>query len=108
MKCSKVYFFFLGVCSGVSQKAYSYSRISNGSYESKQALSSDEKECLLYGINGTNGSIAGLWRREIGVLDSAGDEYGGVLVDAEKLPSDPNVFARILRSSLSHWKIKVL
>ena len=42
------------------------------------------------------------------VLDAVDDEYGGVVVDPEKLPSNPNAFAYVLRSSLSHWEMKVI
>ncbi|KAJ0728617.1 putative hydrolase [Helianthus annuus] len=38
------------------------------------------------------------------VLDAFDDEYGGGVVNPEKLPSDTNVFVSILRSSLSLWR----
>ncbi|MFS8001705.1 hypothetical protein Hanom_Chr13g01193441 [Helianthus anomalus] len=41
------------------------------------------------------------------VLDAFDDEYGGGVVNPEKLPSDTNVFVSILRSSLSLWRTEV-
>ena len=38
------------------------------------------------------------------VLEAAVDEYGGVVVDADRLPSDKAAFARSLAASLSYWK----
>jgi len=38
------------------------------------------------------------------VLESADDEYGGVVVDADRLPTDKAAFARSLAASLSYWK----
>lgn len=58
-------------------------------------------------INGTNGSVSSLFLKKDRVLDAFDDEYEGVVVDPEQLPSNPHVFAYALRSSLHHWKIKV-
>lgn len=38
------------------------------------------------------------------VLEASEDEYGGVIVDADKLPSDEAAFAGSLAASLSYWK----
>jgi hypothetical protein len=38
------------------------------------------------------------------VLESTDDEYGGVVVDADRLPDDKAAFARSLAASLSYWK----
>jgi hypothetical protein len=38
------------------------------------------------------------------VLESTEDEYGGVIVDADRLPADKDAFARLLAASLSYWK----
>ncbi|KAM7491181.1 hypothetical protein LguiA_034102 [Lonicera macranthoides] len=57
-------------------------------------------------INGTNGATRSIYFGDISVLDAFDDEYGGVIVNPERLPSNPHVFASVLRSSLSHWKIK--
>ncbi|ESQ39874.1 hypothetical protein EUTSA_v10000934mg [Eutrema salsugineum] len=40
------------------------------------------------------------------LLDAYDDEYGGVVVDHEKLPSNPNAFTSMLRNSLSDWRRK--
>ncbi|KAI3844042.1 hypothetical protein MKX03_007060 [Papaver bracteatum] len=53
-------------------------------------------------IIGTNGAISSSSL----VLDSCDDEYDGVIVDPESLPSNTNTFASLLQSSLSHWKLK--
>ncbi|OVA16219.1 NUDIX hydrolase domain [Macleaya cordata] len=42
----------------------------------------------------------------LGLLDAYDDEYGGIIVDPERLPSSANAFASILRASLSNWKLK--
>ncbi|KAL4178599.1 hypothetical protein AMTRI_Chr13g115890 [Amborella trichopoda] len=39
-------------------------------------------------------------------LDASEDEYEGVIVNPERLPTNPNAFASILRVSLSHWQLK--
>ncbi|KAF8687930.1 hypothetical protein HU200_042522 [Digitaria exilis] len=38
------------------------------------------------------------------VLEATDDEYGGVVVDADRLPVDKAAFARRLVASLSYWK----
>lgn len=38
------------------------------------------------------------------VLEATDDEYGGVVVDADRLPVDKAAFARRLAASLSYWK----
>lgn len=40
-------------------------------------------------------------------LDAWDDEYGGIVVDANSLPSSANAFASALRASLTDWKLKV-
>lgn len=50
-------------------------------------------------INGINEAISR-------TLDYFDDEYGGVIVNPDKLPSNANVFASLLQSSLSQWIIK--
>lgn len=104
--------FVLFSCSGISPKA-SYSSLSNNSHQSKEAIGAVSRDNLasetyLSRVNGTNGAIPSHHSREMGVLDAVDDEYGGVVVDHEKLPSNTNAFAYVLRSSLSHWKMKVI
>lgn len=41
------------------------------------------------------------------LLDAFDDEYGGVVVDHGRLPSNPTVFTSMLQSSLSDWRRKV-
>lgn len=55
-------------------------------------------------INGTNCSISSLYSRNLRVLDAFDDEYGGVVIDSDRLPSDPYKFASLLRLSLFQWK----
>lgn len=49
-----------------------------------------------------------LFFRNVQVLEASDDRYDGVIINTETLPSNPNVFLSALRSSLRHWKIKVL
>ncbi|KAM6588350.1 nudix hydrolase 8 [Cannabis sativa] len=77
----------------------------NNRYLSKEVISSVNREKLstetyLSRFNGANGVT------QMRVLEAVDDEYGGVVVDPEKLPSNPNAFAYVLRSSLSHWTMK--
>lgn len=101
---------FLG--SGVFTKA-SYSSSSNGTYMLKRAISSDDREKsaaenYLYQINGTSVSSSGLFSRNVKALDACDDEYGGVVVDPDRLPVNPAAFASMLRFSLSRWKMTVI
>ncbi|MCL7051254.1 hypothetical protein MKW94_003358 [Papaver nudicaule] len=40
------------------------------------------------------------------LLDAYDDEYGGVIIEPEHLPSNASAFASILRTSLFNWKLK--
>ncbi|GMH23777.1 hypothetical protein Nepgr_025620 [Nepenthes gracilis] len=40
------------------------------------------------------------------LLDAWDDEYSGVIVDPESLPSSAKAFSSSLRASLSHWKLQ--
>ncbi|WCJ42606.1 hypothetical protein M5689_023403 [Euphorbia peplus] len=40
------------------------------------------------------------------MVDGWEDEYGGILIDPNSLPSSSNAFASSLRASLSHWKLE--
>ncbi|KAK4486495.1 hypothetical protein RD792_009178 [Penstemon davidsonii] len=90
----------------------SFSPRASYSSTSKNATSAIGQQDFLdscsYIINGTNvsNSSSSLIFENIGVLDACDDEYDGVVVSPEKLPSNPNVFASTLRSSMCHWKIK--
>ena len=61
-------------------------------------------ETSFHSINGINGSTFSLFSRNLRVLDAFDDEYGGVVIDPDRLPANPSVFARMLHLSLSHWK----
>ncbi|KAJ6327273.1 hypothetical protein OIU78_014198 [Salix suchowensis] len=96
-------------CRGISKKASYLS--SNGTYMPKRANSSVDKEKTavenyFYQISGTNGASSSLFSRNVGVLDACDDEYGGVVVDPDRLPANPDDFAPMLQFSLSHWKMK--
>ncbi|MCL7029024.1 hypothetical protein MKW94_001483 [Papaver nudicaule] len=40
------------------------------------------------------------------LLDAYDDEYGGVIIEPENLPSNASAFASILQTSLLNWKLK--
>ncbi|KAG7536091.1 NUDIX hydrolase domain [Arabidopsis suecica] len=86
----------------------------------KATLSSNTKSQSVYGgniaatadsgykINGVNLKSRTLISsvKERLLLDAYDDEYGGVIVDHGKLPSNPFAFASMLRASLSDWRRK--
>ncbi|XP_074301766.1 nudix hydrolase 8-like [Silene latifolia] len=57
-------------------------------------------------FNGINRALSSLFFTDTRTLDYFDDEYGGVIVNPERLPSNPHVFASLLQSSLSQWKNK--
>ncbi|XP_073283544.1 nudix hydrolase 8-like isoform X2 [Primulina huaijiensis] len=59
-----------------------------------------------YQIDRINRSSSSDFFQKIDILDALDDEYGGVVVNPERVPSNPDVFARALRLSVHHWKIK--
>ncbi|XP_015961261.1 nudix hydrolase 8 [Arachis duranensis] len=61
-------------------------------------------ETSFHSSNGLNGSTWSLFTRNLKVLEAYDDEYGGVVIDPDRLPTNPSVFARALNLSLSHWK----
>ncbi|XP_043690114.1 nudix hydrolase 8-like isoform X1 [Telopea speciosissima] len=89
---------------GVFLKAsYSNARTSN------QAIDSvgQDKFAVVNGssqIFRANGMSSIPFSRETSVLDAFQDEYGGIVVNPQRLPSNPHAFASILQSSLSRWK----
>lgn len=99
-------FFFVCVCAwtGVTAKAYNLS-ISNKAVSSI-GQENFAAETLGYQVNGANGATSALFLREMSVLDAYDDEYGGAIVNPERLPSNPRIFASRLGISLSHWKTK--
>ncbi|PHT39771.1 Nudix hydrolase 8 [Capsicum baccatum] len=79
---------------------------SSTSYDTTRSVSKRNflMHTFSYPINGANHTS--LYFRDKWVLDASDDEYGGVLVNPERLPSDPDKFTFALRASLSHWKAK--
>ncbi|XP_028069091.1 nudix hydrolase 8-like [Camellia sinensis] len=92
-------------CTGISPKV-SYLSTSNKAIISSVGQENFAVETFQYHINGTSGANSSLFFREMGVLDAFDDEYGGVIVNPERLPPHPKVFASRLHLSLSHWKTK--
>lgn len=88
----------------------SYSRVPNKASCSGGVSSiSQEKlaaEAFTHKINGTNGLSSKLFSRDSRLLDAADDQYDGIVIDPNGLPSNPIVFSSNLRFSLSHWKKK--
>ncbi|GLT91105.1 hypothetical protein SLE2022_090120 [Rubroshorea leprosula] len=93
---------------GVLPKAFFYSGTSSNAYVSKKAVCSINEEKFSTGnyIDQINGKKSSLFSGNMKVLHAIDDEFGGLVVDPERLPADPNAFASMLRSSLSHWKAK--
>lgn len=78
-----------------------------GSSVDKASISSGSAESYFNWITGINGgSSSGLFSRRTRLLEASDDEYDGVVVNPEGLPSDPDTFASQLTASLSHWRIK--
>ncbi|KAG6577669.1 Nudix hydrolase 8, partial [Cucurbita argyrosperma subsp. sororia] len=88
----------------------SYSRVPNKASCSGGVSSiSQEKlaaEAFTHKINGTNGLNSKLFSRDSRLLDADDDQYDGIVIDPNGLPSNPIVFSSNLRFSLSHWKKK--
>lgn len=92
-------------CKGIVLKV-SCASTSDNTYLPEKAIGSigQGKLSLSYRINGTNGTSSRLYCSDNRVLHAFDDEYGGVIVDPERLPANPNAFVSILHASLSHWK----
>ncbi|KAK4557774.1 hypothetical protein RGQ29_007511 [Quercus rubra] len=92
-------------CKGIVLKVTCAST-SDNTYLPEKAIGSigQGKLSLSYRINGTNGTSSRLYCSDNRVLHAFDDEYGGVIVDPERLPANPNAFVSILHASLSHWK----
>ncbi|KAH6790705.1 nudix hydrolase-like protein 8 [Perilla frutescens var. frutescens] len=90
-------------CRGFSPRA-SYSSTSPN--ETSAVSQHDLLDSYSCRINGKSGSNSSLFLKKDRVLDAFDDEYEGVVVNPEQLPSNPHVFASALRSSIHHWKIK--
>lgn len=55
------------------------------------------------GVNLKNRTLISAVKERL-LLDAFDDEYGGVVVDHGKLPSNPYTFTSMLRASLSDWR----
>ncbi|CAK9321584.1 unnamed protein product [Citrullus colocynthis] len=85
---------------GVPNKAYCSGAVSSIGQEKLPA------EALTHQINGTNGLSSKLFSKDFRLLDAVDDQYDGIVIDPNGLPSNPIVFSSNLRFSLSHWKKK--
>lgn len=91
---------------GLSLKTHS---VSDESYLADKAViysvGSDNlaAETSSHCINGINGSTSRFYYRNL-ILDAFDDEYGGVVIDPNRLPHNPYAFASMLCLSLSQWK----
>ena len=86
---------------GVPNKAYCSGAVSSIGQDKLPA------EGFTHQINGTNGLSSKLFSRDRRLLDAVDDQYDGIVIDPNGLPSNPVVFSSNLRFSLSHWKKKV-
>ncbi|KAL3743316.1 hypothetical protein ACJRO7_018592 [Eucalyptus globulus] len=96
-------------CLGSSVRAALSSKSNNAHTTSNGALSSSGPgvtESCLHHTCTTNSINSSVCSRDLRVLDGYDDEYGGFVVDPDKLPTNQNTFSLMLRSSLSHWKMK--
>lgn len=59
-------------------------------------------------LNGNGFSYPWPSSRKTYSLDAFADEYGGIVINSEKLPRNANAFASILHVSLSQWKLEVI
>lgn len=85
--------------------SYKIATSSSGNADSSNPLRVEHSK-----INGSNGVISNwnLTRNNYnGILDSFKDEYGGIIINADRLPRDPKAFADALPVSLSYWKLIV-
>lgn len=85
---------------------YSLSRSSSKDIDSTAPEIFLKSDSLI--INGSK-VAACLWPPPRGnyVLDAYEDEYGGIIIQSERLPWNANDFASALRTSLSQWKVEV-
>lgn len=88
----------------VVKSSYSVARNQSediGSVYSANLLDSESSQ-----TNGVNGVCMGTRSSKNYVLDAYEDEYGGMVINPERLPQNAHLFVYLLRSSLSHWKLK--
>lgn len=78
----------------------------------KKAIGSSDPEKLIgedyiYRINRAYGASSILFSGNTRVLEAFDDEYEGVVVNPEGLPTNPDAFSSVLRFSLTHWRRRV-
>ncbi|WCJ25827.1 hypothetical protein M5689_007686 [Euphorbia peplus] len=90
-------------CRGRNLKV-SCSNTSNGTYYRSRKIEQDKfgGENYFYGGNNVKSRP---FCENVEVLDAFDDEYGGVVVDSNRLPESSDVFASSLHISVSHWKL---
>ncbi|KAJ4799816.1 Nudix hydrolase 8 [Rhynchospora pubera] len=85
-----------------AKASYQIATPSSGNVDSSNFLRLEPSK-----INGSNSAMPN-WNiarsNYNSVLDSFEDEYGGIVINADRLPQDPNTFACALPVSLSYWK----
>lgn len=59
-------------------------------------------------VNGSNGASF-IWGSSVNsyILDAYEDQYGGIVINPDRLPRDANAFANALEASLSLWNLLV-
>ncbi|XP_030533791.1 nudix hydrolase 8-like [Rhodamnia argentea] len=108
--CSRSFSNFQASCCGGALVKASYSSMSRDTYLPVRAVGSVAQDKLAtetysIHINGLK-PASSPYSCELRVLDAYDDEYGGALIDPDKLPTEANLFASMLRLSLSRWKIE--
>ncbi|KAF7849709.1 hypothetical protein BT93_L0369 [Corymbia citriodora subsp. variegata] len=108
--CSRPFSNLQASCWGGALVKASYSSMSRDTHLSVRAVGSvaqDKLSMETYSIH-INGlkPASSPYSHESRVLDAYDDEYGGALVDPDKLPAEASLFAAMLRLSLSRWKIE--
>ncbi|XP_044476569.1 nudix hydrolase 8-like [Mangifera indica] len=95
-------------CRGAFPRVF-VSSISENAYLTKKAIGSSDPEKLIgedyiYRINRAYGASSILFSGNTRVLEAFDDEYEGVVVNPEGLPTNPDAFSSVLRFSLTHWR----
>ncbi|XP_078163814.1 nudix hydrolase homolog 8 isoform X1 [Carex rostrata] len=86
-----------------AKASYKIATSSTGNVDSSNFLRVEPSK-----INGSNGAMSN-WNlpknNNYSILDSFEDEYGGIVINADRLPRDPETFSYALPMSLSYWKL---
>lgn len=92
---------------GVSASCSIGRMLSGAKSAARRKLFRSEPDWLGLDWSDTSGAAGHHWWTTLEnnfVLEASEDEYGGVVVDADRLPSDQAAFAGSLAASLSYWK----